>query len=712
MTIRGTAVAVALSLSFVTTRPVPTWAGQPAAPAARRGRAAESNVFQGRVVDPDGRPYPRAKLYLTYVGGAEPDFSLPLRATSDADGRFRFQVETANFEFRHLEPWRNARVVALAGDFGPGGSDSDLPDAGRELTIRLARDDVPITGRLVDLEGRPVAGAAIQPESISAPTGGDLTPWINAALAKQMTCYELDFRYLKLQAPLHANFPAAKKVTTGQDGRFVLRGIGRERVVELRVESPSIRTFGVAALTRAGAPVRVPIFHRRRDPWMKTFYPASLDLSAAPSRPIEGVIRDRVTGQPVAGATIRSYRLADFDVVNDQLIRTKTDAQGRFRMTGMPLGNGNEVVVLPAGDQPYLPSWQKLPELTIAQPLHLELMLTRGIWAKGRITDAVSGQPVVGAVRYGAASDNPHLSEAPGLRQVPTNGDGTTATSTDLRGRYRVAVLPGRGLLLVVEGDGDYRDLDVDAGEMPNPIAFVPPIYSGAKAFAEIDVAPGSPPISRDFALDPCRKLAGTVLDPQGNPLAGARIYGLFGFGSWTYSPQTSAEFTVSGLVPPKSLTLARLVKVRTVDSLASLVTPEKPRTLVFQHDGKRLAGFADIFWETKGPVQARLLPWGVVTGRVVDAGGHPRAGFVLLPEIIGKARLGGGEIAHWPERVTTDREGRFRIEAIVPGFRYRLTLENADGQSTGKGPNVTPLKPGEIRDLGDVRAVIPGEPD
>ena len=124
--------------------------------------------------------------------------------------------------------------------------------------------------------------------------------------------------------------------------------------------------------------------------------------------------------------------------------------------------------------------------------------------------------------------------------------------------------------------------------------------------------------------LDPCRKLAGTVLDPQGNPLTGARIYGLFRFGFWTYWPQTSADFTVSGLTPPKPLTLARLVKVRTVDSLAALVTPEKPRTLVFQHDGKRLAGFTDVFRETKGPVQVRLQPWGVITGRLVDADGHP----------------------------------------------------------------------------------------
>jgi hypothetical protein len=95
-----------------------------------------------------------------------------------------------------------------------------------------------------------------------------------------------------------------------------------------------------------------------------------------------------------------------------------------------------------------------------------------------------------------------------------------------------------------------------------------------------------------------------------------------------------------------------------------------------------------------------------------VGADGRPRAGIAFLPEIMGKARLGGGKIGHWPYRITTDREGQFRVEAIVPGLRYRLTLENTSGVSTDTGPIVTPLKPGETRDLGDVAAIIPGEPN
>ncbi len=707
-------ILVSPLLSSMTLRPVAGRDEPRAGLLEQLAQPADAVVFGGQVVDPDGRPFVGAKLYLSEFRSADRNSSFPLRARSDTAGRFRFKVEKAHFELPHLEPWRNARVIALADGFGPGGTDSDLPDAGRELTVRLARDDVPITGRLMDLEGRAVAGAVVQAERFLASTSGDLTPWYRAAVANgDATCYDLEAKYLRFEVPLNATFLFPTKVTTNADGRFELRGIGRERIVDLRVEGPTIRTMEAAVVTRPGLPVQVPILHRRREPLSMTFYPATLVLSAAPSRGIEGVVRDRDGGEPIAGATIRSYRLADIDSVNNALIRTTADAQGRFRMTGMPLGTGNEVVILPPEGQPFLPSWQRLPALSVAEPLRVDLKLKRGILAQGRLTDAVSGRPVKGEVRYGAAGDNPHLALAPGLGDVPTNGDMTTATSTDDDGRYRIAVLPGRGLLLVVAADGDYRKLDPDVAAMPDPLTLVPPIYNTGHAFAEIDVAPNSPPLTRDFSLERCRQLPGVVVGPDGKPLVGARVYGKSAtIGFWPDQPEEFADFTIAGLQPPEERTLVRLMKVRGVESLAAFMTAERPRTLVVQHDGKQLAGFNDVWWETKGPIKVKLEPWAVVTGRLVDSDGRPRAGIAFLPEIIGKFRLGGGHIGHWPDRITTDRDGRFRVEAIVPGLRYRLTLERASGGSTDTGPVVTPLEPGEARDLGDVSAIIPGEPD
>ncbi len=54
-------------------------------------------------------------------------------------------------------PW----VIASAPGFGPGWASAIRePGASGDLTIRLVEEGLPIEGRVVNLEGRPVAGAA------------------------------------------------------------------------------------------------------------------------------------------------------------------------------------------------------------------------------------------------------------------------------------------------------------------------------------------------------------------------------------------------------------------------------------------------------------------------------------------------------------------------------------------------------------------------
>ena len=60
-------------------------------------------------------------------------------------------------------------------------------------------------------------------------------------------------------------------------------------------------------------------------------------------------------------------------------------------------------------------------------------------------------------------------------------------------------------------------------------------------------------------------------------------------------------------------------------------------------------------------------------------------------------------------EAVTADAQGRFRIEAFVPGVETEVTIAvpnrggvQLDGGNVLRKPA---LKPGEVRDLGDVKA-------
>jgi len=59
----------------------------------------------------------------------------------------------------------------------------------------------------------------------------------------------------------------------------------------------------------------------------------SFRLAAAPTKPIVGVVRDRDTKKPLAGVTIQSHAIG---MVGFDIARTTTDAEGRYRLAGLP----------------------------------------------------------------------------------------------------------------------------------------------------------------------------------------------------------------------------------------------------------------------------------------------------------------------------------------------------------------------------------------
>ena len=71
-----------------------------------------------------------------------------------------------------------------------------------------------------------------------------------------------------------------------------------------------------------------------------------------------------------------------------------------------------------------------------------------------------------------------------------------------------------------------------------------------------------------------------------------------------------------------------------------------------------------------------KLQPWGVVTGQLVDDDGKPATGFSLgngpAPETFDPDR-------GWlpvNRRIEIDRDGRFRLERLVPGLSYTIYAE------------------------------------
>ena len=117
---------------------------------------------RGRVVDPQGRPAAGAAVRTYYRGRDE----VP-ETTTGPDGRFLLRVRPGGINSvlrsRDMYSW----VIASAPGFGPGWASAVRePGAPDEATVRLEVDGPPIEGRIVDLEGRPVAGARVRVEHL------------------------------------------------------------------------------------------------------------------------------------------------------------------------------------------------------------------------------------------------------------------------------------------------------------------------------------------------------------------------------------------------------------------------------------------------------------------------------------------------------------------------------------------------------------------
>ena len=91
------------------------------------------------------------------------------------------------------------------------------------------------------------------------------------------------------------------------------------------------------------------------------------------------------------------------------MVQTTTDAQGRYRLVGMPKGEGNRIKIVPGNDQPYLVSYRDVPDSPGLDPVTADFELKRGIWIEGKMTDKATGKPVAGTSTYHAQPGNPNL---------------------------------------------------------------------------------------------------------------------------------------------------------------------------------------------------------------------------------------------------------------------------------------------------------------
>jgi hypothetical protein len=519
------------------------------------------------------------------------------------------------------------------------------------------------------------------------PGADDLTPFLRALEGNQVPGQPPEYQSAGTASALTCEEfpPLPRAATTDADGRFRLRGVGRERMAVVLIGGPGLATREVRILTRTTAGFH--LLGYKEDPFDSLdYYGATFTYVAPPTRPVVGVVRDKDTQKPLAGVKVQSYRRASRPGWARPLVETTTDLEGRYRLVGMPpRANGNKVVALPPEGKPYLAASRDVSDAEGLGAVTVDLEVKRGVWVRGKVTDGMTRKPVRCYVAYNVFEDNPHHQDPFALftrSPVAETGDD---------GTFRLLVLPGRGLIgagalaggycLGIGADRVQAGLDASGHFRTYPSCVSPRDYH---TLVEVDPAREAESVTCDIVLRPGRALTGTVVDPDGKPLPGARVSGLYSSGTWDQEPLKTAAFTLTGLEPDR----ARLVQ--------------------FAHADRRLAGFLVVRPGDHGPLAIKLRPAGTLTGRLVTRAGRPLADLEIGAVCGDPPARPGGTKEDPPDGsfpgVRSDQNGKFRIKGLAPGLKYRLCVLRGSSlldPQVGKHPT---LQPGETKDLGDVR--------
>jgi RNA polymerase sigma factor (sigma-70 family) len=673
----------------------PPAAEQPAASAARKAEKPAADkaptkkdgeiTVSGRVLDPDGKPVAGARLWMPNALWGDAEKGSVVEQKSDKDGRFHFSIDP-------LKLVRGRSLIATADGYGPDGIDvRDTEKLGQsEITLRLARD-LPIAGRVLDLEGRPIKDVSVSVRYIEIPVEHDLTPVLKSIHRDGNRVFHHPMRYVSVGS--HSGIVAPVK--TDAQGRFRITGVGAERVVELWIEGPTIEHRVAYVLTRPGINVKELIQSAPERPGpdgkgrpMPDIYGPTFDHLAGPTKPIVGTIRDKATGKPVAGAFVNGSAGGWWG----NYVLTKTDKDGRYRIIGVAKAPKLRIRA-GAPEQDYLPGGKAIGDSEGLDPITLDLELTRGVRVRGRITDKTTGKPVPAALWYFPLADNKYFATLPGKEEANFEGMGHR---NEKDGTYSLLALPGPGLIKVraeVEGDNPYTQVVLDPADRPRAYSTkdegLGQSFLSARGIIEtlldhnayrvIDPAPDAGSITCDMQFDRGVSRTGKVVGPDGKALTNVRAGGLLPLGG--NKTLSDGSFQAVGL------------------------NPAQPRPLFFMHKERKLVGHVLLAADAKEPVTVRLQPGAVVTGRLLDEDGKPLAGVTVATSYrVNEARW-LAEDATGKNPLKTDTDGRFRIECIFPGLEF--------GFGFVKGRNF--LDPGEkyrrlilkaeTRDLGDIVA-------
>ncbi|HKB04377.1 MAG TPA: sigma-70 family RNA polymerase sigma factor [Gemmataceae bacterium] len=646
----------------------------------------------GRVLDPDGKPVAGASFAII-----DDETGAPVpKIVSGADGRFAFDLP-------YPPTVRNPRQVVAS---APGLGLDWLSEPRADAVFRLVPDQ-PITGKVVDLQGKPVAGATVAVHNVHVGPAGAfdelLKNWSKSAEDLERTAGKLD-RTIWNRGGLGQAF----HTRTAADGTFTLSGLGRDRAVTLLVTGPGLADTFADVATRKGVDLSDagPAARRMRASGRGSsvrLYAPEFSLVVGPDKPIAGVVRDGPTGTPLSGVRVTGASLTG-DIGQGRLNfhawptpSTRTDKDGKFTLRGLAKARAYVVVADPEEGTEHLHRFDQVEDTVGFDPIATGFSLPRGVILTGRVTDAKTGQGVASRVFYRPLENNDQLYGGYGPPDYPAPWHHGRDTKTDMQGRYKITVAPGAGVVNFQAYGGSYqrakatqKEIDdgivdkqfghfrtLGQGGMFNPeymheYRVIRPAAADRKATLDVTYQPEaptkeSPKAAPKPAERPGRTYSGRVVGPDDKPVAGATVFAL---GSEDATPKSETVRTSSG-----------------PDRRFRITLPDGQRfaTGLFARSTGFGIGRVEPKGDTADDLTIRLVADNPVSGRVVTTEGKTVAGVRLTIDRIaddvgdldnllaqvksGEAREGIGHRRSMPTAreelgttVVTGADGKFRL--------------------------------------------------
>lgn len=665
--------------------------------AAPRTRSLLEDVppsISGTVLMPDGTPAADAPVMLFW--------RKPIAQTkTNNEGQFKVDLDVDQIKSDVGDDWaRMALATAIPGT-GPGWEILGRIESADSVTLRLV-EDRPISGTILDQQGRPVAGATLAIQSLFRAPEENLDGFLKASrdqptrtwlYARESMFYLSPETVLKLLGIQGQPRPTA---VSDENGRVTFSGFGIERALLASVDGPGITRDSFYIVNRAeidprwkrGQPSRETLAMLDSGASMLSVYGANFHHLAAPAMTIHGRLTDASTGQPVAGmkllANIRGSRTSG---------QATSDQDGRYEINGLQLEGELRVSALNPGDQPYLDAKLELRVMANQPPGPIDFQLDRGVRITGHVIDQRTGQGVPGNVGYLSWPNNEHLQE---LHQPY---DTYNTMGTDASGNYTLVVPRGKGVLAFTARNRSQFDVadEADFGLPVNDDGF---FRSGNSGYVraqhyhflrQLDPDEGQTEMQVDISVGGGNALIVEAVTSAGDLINEIEARGII---PNTLSGFRTGRFSVRGLQPGEQRTVMLRDRQHRYAGVFALRLPAEA---------------------TDKPVQLRLEESAIASGRITDDQGRPRsrwfvaalsAGLVESMNAAGRNTANNRSGMFEFDESLTDADGYFRLKGLPPG----VLIEIATGPRE-EGRRLEPaviktlsLRPGQTMDLGQLK--------